>query len=457
MTNVLLVSYPFPPSGAIGAPRALAYIRYLRLHGCQVSVLTATMPQTPGYDWELCNSIPSDVRVHRAWNPELPFALRDRIWKRLTSPRLNYSSVADPVRDTGGEHDADKRRWIKAKIRSVAQRLFFPDPQTTWVPLAVRRAVRLIKSDSIDTVILNTPPFSTLKIGVVLKRRFPELKIITDFRDEWLEYYLLKIDNPSPQKIRMAEKLEREIVKSSSYVSTATQEWVERLRRRYPDEPADKFIYTPNGYEPEMFQDFKPRGRTDGKVVITYFGSVHMNRVYSPKNYLDAIEALPAEVRDRIETRFIGRVRPDAALCLQRKRAVVRQLGFIPKREGLRYLEETDFLLLIATDPTSHAGKLFEYLATAKPILALSPPNGEIAKLLRETRAGWCVDPWDQAAIQAMLLQAFTRLQVGQRLIEPKLDAIRLYSWPVIFAKFCAMTDISRGGELQLMAGAEAR
>jgi hypothetical protein len=225
-------------------------------------------------------------------------------------------------------------------------------------------------------------------------------------------------------------------------VSTVTQEWVQRLRRRYPNEPPEKFIFTPNGYEPEMFQDFRPRERADGKMLITYFGSVHMNRVYSPKNYLDAIEALPPEVRDRIETCFIGRVRPDAEACLKHTKAIVRQLGFMPMLQGLRYLEETDFLLLIATDPTSHAGKLFDYLATAKPILALSPPNGEIAKILRETRSGWCADPWDQTAIQTMMLQAFNRLRAGEPIVEPNWDAVRLYSWPAIFANFVATTGI---------------
>jgi hypothetical protein len=447
MTNVLLVSYPFPPSGTIGVSRALAYVRYLRLYGCHVSVLTASMPQTPGYDPELCKFVPSEVTVYRAWNPELPFALRDRIWKRLTSSH-GVATEGGPVSEMGGRNSSDRQLWTGAMIRSAAQRLLFPDPQTTWVPLAVRKAVRVIASAKVSIVILNAPPFSTLKIGIALKRRFPQLQIITDFRDEWLGYYLRQLDNPSEQKIRMAHELERKIVAGSSYVSTVTRVWVERLRSRYPAEPADKFIYTPNGYEPDMFQDFRPRARNDGKMVITYFGSVHMNRVYSPENYLDAIEALPAEVRDRIETRFIGRVRPDAELCLQRTRALVRQLGFMPKLEGLRYLEETDFLLLIATDPTSHAGKLFEYLATAKPILALSPPNGEIAKLLRETRAGWCVDPWDRVAIQTMVLRAFTRLQTGQRLIKPNWDSIRSYSWPAIFANFCATTRIGCEAEV---------
>ena len=114
----------------------------------------------------------------------------------------------------------------------------------------------------------------------------------------------------------------------------------------------------------------------------------------------------------------------------------------MPKRQGLRYLEETDFLLLIATDPTSHAGKLFDYLATGKPILALSPPNGEIAKLLRETGAGWCADPLNLEAIQAMLLQAFNRLQAKEFLIQPNWDVIRSYSWPSIFKDFVTSTRI---------------
>jgi Glycosyl transferase 4-like domain len=439
MANVLLVSYPFPPSGTVGVARALAYIRYLRLHGCRVSVLTATLPQTPGYDENLGRLIPDDVRVHRAWNPELPFTLRDRVWRRLTSPQFSRikTTALDFKQDTH-----DQRTWTAAKIHSLAQRLLFPDPQTTWVPFAIRKAGQVVGSDKIDTIILNAPPFSTLKIGIALKRAFPHIRIITDFRDEWLGYYLSQIDDPTPQKVRLAEQLEREIVKASSYVSTVTPEWVKRLRRRYPDEPEDKFIYTPNGYEPAMFENFRPRERHDGKMLVTYFGSVHTNRVYSPKNYLDSIEGLPVEVRKRIETRFIGRVRPDAEECLRQTRATVEQLGFIPKQQGIRYMEETDLLLLIASDATSHAAKLFDYLPTGKPILALSSPTGEIAKVLRETRTGWCVDPWNQTSIRAMLLQIFNRLESGERFVEPDWQAVRLYSWPAIFANFVVATRI---------------
>ena len=101
------------------------------------------------------------------------------------------------------------------------------------------------------------------------------------------------------------------------------------------------------------------------------------------------LDELPEPVRSRIETRFIGRVTAETQECLAGRKSAVRRLGFVPKIEGTRRLEETDYLLLIVNDPTAHAGKLFDYLASGKPILALTPPDGEIARILQKTRTGW--------------------------------------------------------------------
>ena len=128
----------------------------------------------------------------------------------------------------------------------------------------------------------------------------------------------------------------------------------------------------------------------------------------------------------QIETRFIGRVVHDALPLLARKKANVDVRGFMPRLEGLHCLQESDFVLLIATDPGSHAGKLFDYLGSGKPILALSPPGGEIDKLLQRTRSGWCADPWDKDAIREMILSAYRRLtEGGAPIIIPNREVIR--------------------------------
>lgn len=432
MANVLLLTYMFPPAGGIGTPRALAYTRYLPREGCRLSVLAPTRPALRDHDPGLDKLIPANVMVHRAWTPELPISFRDRLWKKgiLASTGRQHGRSAAP-------------QWMRKPLRWLAHHLLFPDPQVLWVPSALRKACRVVERDAIDTIIVNMPPYSLLKLALALKRRYPHLKLITDFRDEWLGYYLSQIDEPTQEKVRRAWELEAEAVRASTYVSTVTDTWVERLRRRYPDEPAGKFVCTPNGYDPELFQNFRPRQHNKTKIIVTYFGTVHDNRVYSPHNYIAAIEKLPKQLRDQIETRFIGRIVGEAQQALTRTRANVRLLGFMPKQEGIRQLEESDFLLLIATDASSHAGKLFDYLGSRKPILALSPPGGEIDRLLRLTRTGWCADPWDTNAIRQMIAGAVQQVRQGSPTISPNLEAIRTYAWPHILSRFATTVELS--------------
>jgi glycosyltransferase involved in cell wall biosynthesis len=431
MSNVLLITYMFPPGGGIGTPRALAYAMHLPSQGCRLSVLSPTNPALRDNDPELCKLVPRDIVVHRAWNPELPMSMRDRLWRRTgrLSPGEGKATIAPPGA-------------MGSSFRWLAQHIVFPDPQATWVPLAFRKACRIVEREAIDAVIVNVPPFSILKVGIALKRKFPHLMLICDFRDDWVGYYLKQIDHPSDDKIRRAQKLEAEAVEVSSYVSTVTEQWVNQIRSRYPSQPASKFICTPNGYEPEMFRDFTSRPSTSGKMVVTYFGTVHNNRIYSPENYLDAIETLPDEIRNQIETRFIGRVVRDAEPFLLRRKTIVRRLGFLPKLQGIRYLQESDFALLIATDPGSHAGKLFDYFASGKPVLALSPPGGEIDKLLRRTHTGWCADPWDKKAIQQMIVFAYQRFKQGGAMIHPDKDAVQTFAWPSILANFAVVAGL---------------
>lgn len=431
MANVLLLTYMFPPAGGIGTPRALAYARYLPREGCRVSVLAPTKPALRDRDPGLDKLIPDHVTVHRAWTPELPMSVRDRIWKRGV------------LASHGGHVRSTPRQWIGQPLRWLAHHFLFPDPQVLWVPSAFRKACRIVEHDAIDTIIVNMPPFSLLKLALALKRHYPNLKLITDFRDEWLGYYLGQIDEPTQQKTRRAWELEAEAVRASTYVSTVTDTWVERLRRRYPNEPPAKFVYTPNGYDPELFSDFRPRRHNGGRIIVAYFGTIHDNRIYSPRNYIAAIENLPKQLRDQIETRFIGRIVGEAQYSLRRTKANVQLLGFMPKQEGIRQLEEADFLLLIATDASSHAGKLFDYFGCRQPILALSPPGGEIDRLLRLTRTGWCADPWDTNAIQQMILSAIQQLRQGSPALNPNIEAIRSYSWPQIFSRFATTVQLN--------------
>lgn len=435
MPNVLLISYLFPPSAGIGSPRALSYARYLPEVGCRVFVLTARYATTAQSDPLLLTLVPMDTRVYRAFNPEVPYRFRDRLWKKVAPPRMATEVAATQSQGIWNQP------WKKA-LRNIIQRVACPDAQVGWAHFATSMACRLIPRHAIDSVLLNIPPYSSMKIGVTIKRRFPHVRLISDIRDDWQGYYLPFFDSAASEyKRRLAMRLERELVECSDFVSAVTPAQRQTIRERYPDQSEKKFLCTPNGYSPERFEAFLPRRHGFDGMVVTYFGSVYVNPVYSPKPYLDAIDSLPEEIRRRIETRFIGRVAPEAVSLLGGRSSSVRQLGFMPQAEGMHYLEESDYLLLIARDSGTHAGKLFDYLPTGKPILAVTPPGGEIARMLEKTKTGWVL-PEDPVAMRQAIAEAYDRWRRGEMAIAPDRKAIDAYSWPSLVASLARNTQL---------------
>ena len=143
-----------------------------------------------------------------------------------------------------------------------------------------------------------------------------------------------------------------------------------------------------------------------------------------------------------METRVIGKIHAEALPVFEDRPAPLKRLGFMPQSEGLRYLEETDYLLLIARDRTTHAGKLFDYLATGKPILALTPPDGEIARIIRETRTGWVIDPASIDTVREGLLDAWRRFQNGEHRVAPRREAVEAFSWPSLAGHLARYTGL---------------
>lgn len=413
--KVLIVSYLFPPAGGIAVQRALSFAKYLPPLGWEVHVLKAWNTAAPVMDPALCAQVPSSVVIHQTFTPEIPFSLRQRLWN-LMSGRRNGSKVPANPRPPG-------RPPLAARI---ARRILCPEPEIAWVPFALRKASAIVRRYGIDTVIVTVPPFSALLVGVGLKRRFPHIKLVSDFRDEWLTFYLTDFEfQNSVHTRRRAEQIEREAVETSDSVIAVTPSSLEEIRKRHPAQPDSKFACVSNGYDPEMFRSFQPRSHgLPEKIVVTHMGTVY--KTASPKYYLDALDALPDHIASRFETRFIGRVSDSERAVFEGRKSAVRLFGFMPQEEALRWVEETDYLLLTMTDPISLPGKLFEYLAMGKPILAFSPPGGEVDRLLSDTGAGSCVHPCDDVGKRAVLLAA-CNVQAWPR---ADLERVRAYARP---------------------------
>jgi len=209
--KVLIISYLFPPAGGIPVQRALSLAKYLPALGFEIHVLTAPNAASPVMDPSLLQRIPSSVQVHHAITPEPPFALRQKVWGWLSGGKGRKSApVTIPSQVPQAPQAPPSGRSWKSLVTGAARRILSPEPEVLWVPFATRKARHIIRRHGIDTVMVTVPPFSAFLVGIRLKREFPQLRLISDFRDSWLLYFASVYDLLKDPHIRKhAEEIER--------------------------------------------------------------------------------------------------------------------------------------------------------------------------------------------------------------------------------------------------------
>jgi glycosyltransferase involved in cell wall biosynthesis len=434
--RILIISYLFPPMGGIGVQRALSLAKYLPSCGYDVHVLKATNAGGPVYDEELVRQIPPGVRVHQAFTPEIPFALRQKLWSKLIR---NQQSTRTPSTQPA-------RFSVKGLLATGIKRLLCPEPEILWVPFALAQARRIITRHKIQLILVTVPPFSALVVGYRLKREFPFLTLVSDFRDEWLSFYLKDFEFQNSQYTRRrAEAIERQAVERSDMVVAVNESSRREIRRRYPDQADDKFQVIPNGYDPDVFAGLERTAHRSARMVVTHVGTVY--KTASPRYYFEALDELPEEIRGGIETRFIGRISDGERATIEQRGGNVRVLGFVPQSEAVKFMAQTDYLLLTMMNEISVPGKLYEYMAVGRPILAITPDGSEVDAVLRDTGAGISAPPDDRRRIVSLLMQAFSAWQNRVPLVEQSERSVRRYERARLVKQYAQMMSVASEAE----------
>ncbi|HUX46150.1 MAG TPA: glycosyltransferase [Terracidiphilus sp.] len=438
--NVLLVTYSFPPAGGVGVLRAASLARYLPSIDVRLDVLTARSPSAVGADPGLLDDIPSDVTIHRTLTLDLPFSLKKWLKGRIAGTRkLAASSPAAGQTSKPG------------LLRRIVQDLLLPDPQITWLPILTRNAIRIITERKIDLVLITVPPFSTSLLVRTLRRRFPHLAIVLDFRDEWLATSIDLISfSSSPRARRIAHQAEAEAVASSTAVVAVTEPARKLLQSRYPGQSAAKFHVVPNGYDatrlPQPAHASAPSA--DRPVLLTYLGTVYGTT--EPTALVEAIRTVSADLRARLRLRFIGRIEdPNFRAALLDLGETVELLPFLPQAEALQALGESDYALLITHDPVNVSAKFYDYLGVGKPILATVHPDGAVRHLLEELRAGWWADSRDVPSIRKLLGDAVVKRDLLSHNFHPEVAKIQRYERKALASKYAQLLNrIHEGKQL---------
>lgn len=430
--KVLLVVYAFPPAGGVGTLRAASLARYFPAEGIQLDVLTTRNPSSVGMDYALLKEIPSEVTVHRTITLDIPFSVKKRI-KNLLTGKKPPSAPAQ----------ANATEQKPGLLKRMFQDALLPDPQVTWLPILTRAAKRIVKERKIDLVLITGAPYSDYLLAERLRKRFPNLPIVLDFRDEWLSTSFDVASfgfSRSDRARQFAIKAEADAVASANAVVAVTEAARREIHSRYPADPESKYHHIPNGFDATRIQPStrKPQLQPDRKIIVTYVGTIYTST--EPTAMVEALRLLPPEVKSRYVFRFIGHVEePRYREALSSLGEMVELKGYMPQREALNAMNETDYVLLISHDRLNVSAKFYDYLGAGKPILACVHPDGDIRRMLEDLRAGWWADSHDVDAMRQLFLNAALRGDSLLSSFQPDQAKIAQYERKPIAQRYAAL------------------
>lgn len=403
--RVLFISYQFPPVGGAGVQRVAKFVKYLPHFGWQPSVLTVSNPSVPVFDDSLTTDIPASVPIYRAPTWEPAYSVK--------------SQLLPPA--AAGSVTATLRRLGKGLIMAALQ----PDPQVLWLPGALRAGWRLLRDVPHSAIVVSGPPFSMFLSGAVLSS-LSGLPLLLDYRDEWdLSTAYLENRQSSWFSRWLQQKMQAFAVRKAGTLIATTRNSalaLAAIKEKAHSRSHITWIY--NGYDHEDFATAPSAHATDrDRHRLVYVGTLWNLTDVGP--LVEAVRRLGAErpeLAGRLELTFLGRRTDPQEKRLNELEASacrIRRHSYVDHANAVGAIRAADTLCLLLSDlPGAHRvvpAKLFEYLASGRPLLIIAP-RGEVWEIVKDYPQANCFEPHDQQGIVGFLAQQIMRgQQPGQR------------------------------------------
>jgi glycosyltransferase involved in cell wall biosynthesis len=371
--RVLLVTMYFPPAGGGGVGRPLKLATHLPELGIETHVLAPDDPKWLYQDDEL--AVPPDARVHRV---------------RYVGPRGRL-----PTEELHGLDGIDR---LLRQAALFSRRLLVPDEFVSWGLTAIPAARRIVQEEGIDVIVTTSPPASLNLIGAAVQQS-TGVPWVADLRDSIAANPDRRVDRLA---VRIKEQAQVLVARLVARRADAVVTVSDAISQEMKELGAARVETIPNGCD---FDDFEGLEYHPGdRFRITHTGTFFGHR--DPRPFLSAL----ANAEDDVVARFVGGLRSAdsefaAELGLGDR---VEEIPHVPRRSALELQRDSEALLLLLPDAggrgsTVPSGKIFEYLAAERPILAAVPPDGVAAELVRQAGAGVVVAPDDVAALTAAI------------------------------------------------------
>ena len=407
MKKILIITYYWPPSGGAGVQRWLKFCKYLPEHDWIPVIYTPDNPEVPAIDKSLLKDIPKGLEV-----------LKLPIWEPMDFYRKFTGRKQTEKLGAGFLSEAEAPKFREKLAIWVRGNLFIPDAKRFWIKPSYKFLKKYLHQNNIDLIVSTGPPHTTHMIAHKLKKHV-KLPWVADFRDPWTEIDFYNTLNLSRYADRKHKILEKKILDSADLIISIGK----NMSDSFAAKTTTKQAVITNGYD----EDDIPKNDvtvSSGKFILMHVGSINKDRNHSFfwNSVRQLINENPA-FAEKFEFHLIGKVDHSVNDDIEKYKLKkwVNKSSYIPHSEVIKKLQQASVLYLPLNNTPNAAGiltgKVFEYFAAQKPILAIGPENGDLGNILKETGTGNTINFGDQTRLITMLREQFLKFERGELLI----------------------------------------
>jgi len=380
MKKVLIITYYWPPAGGIAVHRCLKFAKYLREFGWEPVICTADNPEYPVLDEGNLKDVPknSTVLKTKIWEPY-------NIFKFITGKKKE-----DRIHNVFLEEE--KQNFFHKAGIWIRGNIFIPDARKFWIRPSVKFLTKYLKENPVDVLFTNGPPQSTHMIACGVKKYFG-VPWHADFQDPWtqVDYFPQLMLNPITKRIH--EAMEQRVFRWADKITICSDTW----KRDLESIGANNVGVIVWGYDEDDFRNISVQ--LSKKFTLSHFGSLGPDR--NAKNLWKALSILfkdNPQFENDLEIElvgFIGHAIIDEIKSMGLEKNL-RVSGHITRKETIERMHQAQVLLLILNNMQNVngrlPGKLFEYLASRRPILLIGPEESDASKIVSGVNAGYACD-----------------------------------------------------------------
>ena len=398
--KILIITYYWPPAGGPGVQRWLKFVKYLPDFGIQPIVYIPENPTYPIVDENLVKEVSDKAIILRNKIFE-PYQLASFLSKNKTK---KISSGIIP--------NQKKQSFLDKTFLWIRGNLFIPDARVFWVKPSVSYLEKYIVENKIDTIITSGPPHSLHLIGLELKQKL-DVKWFADFRDPWTTIGYHKSLRLSSFAAKKHKNLEHQVLNSADTIIVTSK----TTKTEFEAITTKPISVITNGYDTE---------EVEKQTLDTKFSLAHIGSFLSERNPLILWESLTELIQEipgfqlQLEIKLIGAVSQEVLETITKfgLNSYLNNLGYVSHNEAIAHQRKSQVLLLIEIDSEDTKsiipGKLFEYMVSNRPIIAIGPQDSDFAEIITNTNTGVFVKYSEKMKLKSVILDFYNQFLEGK-------------------------------------------